>query len=84
MPVQCNIKVARAGVESCRPTILYLTCLESVCIVHSIDNAVGTELADADRQCAKGEFKSAAMWARKSLAYSVGILHADYHAAQNS
>lgn len=35
-------------------------------------------LADAIGQYDKGEFKSAKMWALKSLAYSVGMAHEDY------
>ena len=35
-------------------------------------------LADAIERYDSGDFDSAAMWARKSLAYSVGVLHKDY------
>ena len=38
-------------------------------------------LADAVRLYDDGKFDLAAMWAKKSLSYSVGFFHADYKRA---
>ena len=37
-------------------------------------------LADAINTFDKGNFDAAIMWAKKSLAYSVGVFHQDYKA----
>lgn len=46
-----------------------------------MDSSARSCLADAIAQYDKEEFDSAHMWAKKSLAYSVGIFHKDFQRA---
>ena len=44
----------------------------------TMESSARSCLADANRQYEAGDYVSAGVWALRSLAYSVGVLHADY------